>query len=73
MALKTFNIDAETYAEFSKYCKENGISMSKKIEKFIQSELEDLKGNFYTNRKIKEEKVEIGADRGEKLSLRGIH
>jgi len=29
MALKTFNIDGETYKEFSKHCKKNGISMRK--------------------------------------------
>ena len=39
MALKTFNLDEETYKEFSKHCKENGISMSKKVEGFLKSEL----------------------------------
>jgi len=39
MALKTFNLDAEVYKEFSKHCKENGISMSKKVENFIKEEL----------------------------------
>jgi 5-bromo-4-chloroindolyl phosphate hydrolysis protein len=43
MALKTFNLDKEVYEEFSKHCKENGISMSKKVEKFIREELEMLK------------------------------
>jgi len=43
MALKTFNLDAEVYKEFSKHCKENGISMSKKIENFIKKELHLIK------------------------------
>ena len=43
MALKTFNLNEKIYKQFSKHCKENGISMSKKIEKFIQKELENLK------------------------------
>ena len=44
MALKTFNLDAEVYKEFSKHCKKEGHSMSKKIENFIKMELEKLKG-----------------------------
>jgi macrodomain Ter protein organizer (MatP/YcbG family) len=43
MALKTFNLDSEVYKQFSKHCKENGISMSKKIENFIKQELSKLK------------------------------
>jgi hypothetical protein len=43
MALKTFNVDRELYDEFSKHCRENGISMSKKISNFIREELERLK------------------------------
>jgi hypothetical protein len=39
MALKTFNIDAEVYKDFSEYCKKEGISMSKKLENFIRGEL----------------------------------
>ncbi len=42
MALKTFNIDAEVYKEFSDYCKGEGISMSKKVERFIRDEVERL-------------------------------
>jgi len=42
MALKTFNVDAEAYKKFSNYCKKEGISMSKKVEKFIKEELERL-------------------------------
>lgn len=40
--LKTFNLDEETYKQFSKHCKENGISMSKKVENFIKGELSKL-------------------------------
>ena len=42
MALKTFNIDEKIYNEFSKHCKKNGISMSKKVEKFISEEIEKI-------------------------------
>lgn len=42
MALKTFNLDEETYSKYSKHCKENGISMSKQVEKFIKQELEKI-------------------------------
>ena len=41
MVLKTFNLNEETYKKFSKFCKENGISMSKQIELFIRSQIED--------------------------------
>jgi ribosome-binding factor A len=44
MALKTFNVEEKTYKEFSKHCRKEGISMSKKVENFIRSELEKLKG-----------------------------
>lgn len=40
MVLKTFNVDEKTYKEFSEFCKENGISMSKQIAIFIQAQLE---------------------------------
>ena len=57
MALKTFNIDAEVYDEFSKHCKKNGISMSKKVEKFIASEIENLKsGDKEMRDKVEEER-----------------
>ena len=42
MALKTFNLDEETYKKYSAHCKENGISMSKQVEKFITSEIEKI-------------------------------
>jgi len=43
MALKTFNVDKEIYAEFSKHCKREGISMSKQVEKFLIQEIEKIK------------------------------
>lgn len=53
MALKTFNLDEEVYKEFSKHCKEKGISMSKKVENFIREELERMQGPVY-HRKVSE-------------------
>lgn len=41
MAIKSFNIDAGTYKQFSEYCKGNGISMSKQIEFFMKSVIEE--------------------------------
>lgn len=41
MALKTFNLDEETYSKFSEFCKQNGISMSKQIDIFIKAQLEE--------------------------------
>ena len=41
MALKTFNINQEVYARFSGFCKENGISMSKQVETFMASQVEE--------------------------------
>jgi hypothetical protein len=45
MALKTFNLDEETYKEFSDHCKSEGISMSKKVENFIKTELNKLRAH----------------------------
>ena len=42
MALKTFNIDKKAYDMYSKHCKTQGISMSKRIEKFIKEEIEKI-------------------------------
>ena len=39
MVLKTFNLDEEVYGEFSEFCKENGISMSRQINIFIQAQM----------------------------------
>lgn len=41
MALKTFNVQEETYDKFSGFCKEHGISMSKQVEIFMQSMVEE--------------------------------
>jgi hypothetical protein len=43
MALKTFNVNEETYKKFSEHCKKEGISMSKKVENFLRQELEKIK------------------------------
>ena len=39
MVLKTFNLDEKVYAEFSEFCKENGLSMSKQVNLFIQAQM----------------------------------
>jgi len=41
MSIKSFNIEDETYKKFSEYCKGNGISMSKQIEFFMRSVIEE--------------------------------
>ncbi len=41
MALKTFNLNEDVYRDFSRFCKEHGISMSKQIEIFIRSQMEE--------------------------------
>ncbi|RLE46788.1 hypothetical protein DRJ22_01055 [Candidatus Woesearchaeota archaeon] len=41
MVLKTFNIDKKIYTEYSTFCREHGISMSKQIELFMQTMLEE--------------------------------
>jgi len=41
MVLKTFNVEEITYKKFSGFCKGNGISMSKQIELFMQSVIEE--------------------------------
>jgi len=54
MALKTFNLNEEIYKEFSKHCKENGISMSKKIDNFIREEMEKISSPTKQNSDKKE-------------------
>ena len=39
MVLKTFNLDEKTYQKFSEFCKENGISMSKQVNIFIEAQI----------------------------------
>ena len=41
MVLKTFNLNEEVYKKFSDFCKENGISMSKQVETFIEAQIEE--------------------------------
>ena len=41
MAIKSFNIDQDVYARFSGFCRENGISMSKQVELFMRSMIEE--------------------------------
>lgn len=40
MVIKTFNVNPRVYKTFLHFCKENGISMSKQIEIFMQSQIE---------------------------------
>ena len=39
MVLKTFNLNEAVYKKFSEFCKENGISMSKQVEIFIEAQM----------------------------------
>ncbi len=41
MALKTFNVNEDIYFRFSSFCKEHGISMSKQVEFFMASQVEE--------------------------------
>ncbi|HIH39082.1 hypothetical protein J4460_08255 [Candidatus Woesearchaeota archaeon] len=41
MVLKTFNVEEEAYKRFSDHCKSNGLSMSKQIDFFIRSVIEE--------------------------------
>jgi len=41
MAIKTFNVAEDVYAKFSSFCKEHGISMSKQVELFMRSQIEE--------------------------------
>jgi len=41
MTIKTFNVDEKVYEKFLQFCKNNGISMSKQIEIFMKSRVED--------------------------------
>ncbi len=40
MAIKTFNVDENIYFKFSNFCKEHGISMSRQIQLFMESQIE---------------------------------
>ncbi len=41
MVLKTFNVSEDVYSKFSGFCKEHGISMSKQVELFMRSQVEE--------------------------------
>jgi hypothetical protein len=41
MVLKTFNLEEEAYRKFSEFCKGHGLSMSKQINIFIESQMEE--------------------------------
>ncbi len=41
MVIKTFNVDENVYEKFLEFCKNNGISMSRQIEMFMKSRVED--------------------------------
>lgn len=41
MVLKTFNVQEEVYARFSSFCKQQGISMSKQVEMFMDAMIEE--------------------------------
>ena len=41
MVLKTFNVEEGTYSKFSRFCRERGISMSKQINIFMGSIIEE--------------------------------
>lgn len=52
MAIKTFNIDDETYNHFSAYCKKHGISMSKRVEHFIKEEVAKIKDKMPLKKQV---------------------
>jgi len=41
MVLKTFNVQEEVYDKFSHFCKGHGISMSKQVDIFMESMIEE--------------------------------
>jgi antitoxin component of RelBE/YafQ-DinJ toxin-antitoxin module len=41
MVIKTFNVEENVYEKFLQFCKNNGISMSKQIEMFMKSRVEE--------------------------------
>jgi len=60
MVLKTFNVEEKTHKKFAKFCKERGISMSKQIELFMESQIgeeQDVKPSYLKKlNKIRESK-----------------
>jgi hypothetical protein len=69
MAIKTFNIDEKIHKDYSDYCKEHGISMSKRIENFIKEEISKIRKK---NNKITINHSHSGedADENPKISLK---
>jgi uncharacterized protein YnzC (UPF0291/DUF896 family) len=51
MILRTFNLDEDVYKKFSDFCRDNGISMSKQINIFIEAQIEE-------NPKVRQEYLE---------------
>jgi antitoxin component of RelBE/YafQ-DinJ toxin-antitoxin module len=41
MVLKTFNLDEAVYSKFSHFCKNHGISMSRQVQIFMESQVEE--------------------------------
>ena len=41
MVLKTFNVEEVVYRKFSDFCKGHGVSMSKQVELFMESMVEE--------------------------------
>lgn len=41
MAIKTFNVEEVIYNKFRSFCKNHGVSMSKQIEMFMESVVEE--------------------------------
>ncbi|MDP3734389.1 MAG: hypothetical protein Q8R37_04100 [Nanoarchaeota archaeon] len=41
MVLKTFSVQEAVYTKFSRFCKQHGINMSKQIEMFMESMIEE--------------------------------
>ena len=41
MVIKTFNVSEDVYSKFSGYCKDLGLSMSKQIDTFMRSQVEE--------------------------------
>jgi len=41
MVLKTFNVQEEVYKRFSSFCKQHGISMSRQVQFFMESMVEE--------------------------------
>ncbi len=39
----TLRLDSELYDDYSRYCKTEGIVLSRQIEKFLKKEMEDVK------------------------------